>query len=244
MPSLTDTIHLDMLSSQKREGQLYGAQWGNPQIVPHLRYVRDQYVLPYLNPDHHAVEIGPGGGRWTRYLVAFEKLYVIDYHQELLDELTRSFRLPSLVCIRNNGTDFPSVPAGSIHFLFSFGVFVHLDVDLIRGYLANMKPLLRPEANVVLQYSDKTKEAARRSKGFSENTPDMMRAMVSDAGFVILEENLTLLPHSSIMRFARADCGYRASRSSVMAPARQPPRSRDIGGRLLRRIRRTLRRRP
>lgn len=244
MPTLADTIHLDMLAGEKREGQLYGAQWGDPQTVPHLRYVRDQYILPYLNPDHHAVEIGPGGGRWTRYLVAFDKLYVIDYHQELLDELARSYRLPSLVRVRNNGTDFPSVPAGTIHFLFSFGVFVHLDADLIRAYLINIKRLLRPEANVVIQYSDKTKEGARRNKGFSENTPDTMRAMVSEAGYVILEENLTLLPHSGIMRFSRDDCGYRAPRSSLIAGTRRPPsRSGNIGAGLLRRVRRTLKRR-
>ena len=197
---------------------------------------------PYLNPDHHAVEIGPGG-RWTRYLVAFEKLYVVDYHRELLDELTRLYRLPSLVCIRNNGTDFPSVPAGSIHFLFSFGVFVHLDLDLIRAYLTNMRPLLRPDANVVIQYSDKTKEEARRTKGFSENTPDVMRAMVLEAGYVILEENLTLIHHSSIMRFAPEGCGYRTSRPGLIARAQQSPARRGSTlASLLQKARRRLRR--
>lgn len=243
MPTLTDTLHLDMLANEKQEGQLYGMQWGDPQSVPHLRFVRDQYILPYLNPDHHAVEIGPGGGRWTRYLVAFERLYVVDYHQELLDELTRLYRLPSLVCIRNNGSDFPSLPAGSIHFLFSFGVFVHLEIDLIRAYLTSMRSVLRPEANVVIQYSDKTKELARRNRGFSQNTPEVMRAMVAETGYVILEENLTLLPHSSIMRFALAGRGYRSARPGLIAAAQQsPPRRRITLQSLLRKAGRKLRR--
>jgi hypothetical protein len=36
---------------------------------------------------------------------------------------------------------------------------------------------------------------------FGENTPEKMRSMVSTAGFTILEEDLTTLWHSSLIRF-------------------------------------------
>jgi hypothetical protein len=80
-------------------------------------------------------------------------------------------------------------------------VFVHLDVDLIEEYLHNMRPILKPGANAVIQYSDKTKVMAQAISSFSDNTPERMREMVTAAGYTICEEDLTSLWHSSIVRF-------------------------------------------
>ncbi|MGH7341600.1 MAG: class I SAM-dependent methyltransferase, partial [Candidatus Rokuibacteriota bacterium] len=179
-------------------------QWGDPETVDPLRFIRDRYVLPYVNPEQTGLEIGPGGGRWTRYLLSFKTLYVVDYHQELLDELRRHFSRPNLVAVKNNGSDFPGVPAHSVQYVFSFGTFVHLELDLISAYLESLRGILAPGANVVIQYSDKTKVMAQVNPGFSDNSPDEMRRMVGDAGYRILEEDLTTMWHSSVVRFTQA----------------------------------------
>ncbi|HTM08207.1 MAG TPA: class I SAM-dependent methyltransferase [Verrucomicrobiae bacterium] len=218
MPGLKATLHLDMLNDFKKRSRLlprilkairreasrnniYGVEWGDPDFVEPLRFVLNRYVLPYVNQEHCALEIGPGGGRWTRYLLGFKKLWVVDYYAELLDELKKNFALPNIAFVKNNGTDFPGIETRSIDYLFSFDVFVHLDEDLIKAYLTSMKPILKPEANVVIQYSDKTKIMAQVNKGFSDNTPDQMREMVLAAGYRVLEEDLTTMWHSSIIRF-------------------------------------------
>lgn len=103
--------------------------------------------------------------------------------------------------MKNNGDDFPGIPDGSVDFLFSFGVFVHLDVDIIDSYLRNIKPLLKRDSNVVIQYSDKTKPIAKNIKGFSENDPDKMRELVLTHGYEIKEEDTKTMWHSSIIRF-------------------------------------------
>jgi SAM-dependent methyltransferase len=217
VPGLDTKLHLDMLAGSKEQRSLrnrlsrflrkslmdtkvYGLSWGDPEIAEPLRFIRDRYVLPYVKPEHSALEIGPGGGRWTRYLLPFHKVYVVDYHQELLDELRRNFRELNMVFIKNNGSDFPGVPAKSVDFVFTFGTFVHLDTPLIGAYLKNIREVLRPGGNAVVHYSDKTKIMARENTGFSENTPDKMRQMVLQAGFKILEEDLTTMWHSSLMR--------------------------------------------
>jgi ubiquinone/menaquinone biosynthesis C-methylase UbiE len=176
-------------------------QWGDPEVVEPLRFIRDQFVLPYVNAQQHAVELGPGGGRWTRYLLGFKRLYVVDYYPELLEELKKNFNKPNMEFIKNNGTDFPGVMEHSIDYLFSFGMIVHLEMDLIETYLKNMRSILKPGANVIIQYSDKTKIMAQRIKIFSDNTPEKMRSMISSAGYKILEEDLTTMWHSSIIRF-------------------------------------------
>jgi SAM-dependent methyltransferase len=184
-----------------RTRPLYGMEWGDVDAVPPLGFVREHFVAPYVRPDHVGLEIGPGGGRWTQYMLGFRRLYVVDRYQEMLDEVKKNFRPPNLVPIRNNGTDFPGVEDRSVDFVFSFGVFVHLDVDLIEEYLHNMRPILKPGANAVIQYSDKTKVMAQAISSFSDNTPERMREMVTAAGYTICEEDLTSLWHSSIVRF-------------------------------------------
>ncbi|HSV27677.1 MAG TPA: class I SAM-dependent methyltransferase, partial [Sedimentisphaerales bacterium] len=182
-------------------GNIYGLEWGDPEVFEPLRYVRDRYVLPYVKPGETAVEIGPGGGRWTRYLLACGKLYVIDYHSELLGECKRRFGKRHVEFITNNGNDFPGVPDNSVDFLFSFDVFVHLDAEIIEEYLKNMKRVLKPASNAVIHYSDQGKVMARINPGFSQNTPEKMRAMLQNAGYRILEEDLTTMWHSGIVRF-------------------------------------------
>lgn len=218
MPDLNTALHLKMLRHfQQSRGNLplrlyralkrelapsvYGLDWGDPETVEPLKFIRDRYVLPYVRSDQSALEIGPGGGRWTRYLVSFRKLYVVDYYSEALEEVRKNVHRSNMEFIRNNGTDFPGVQENSIDYLFSFGTFVHLDVPIIESYLRNMRPLLRGGSNVVLHYSDKTKVMAQVNAGFSENNPATMRRLVVEHGYKILEEDLTSMWHSSLVRF-------------------------------------------
>lgn len=218
MPPLESSMHLDMLAQWRRKNSLarrairavqaglslplYGLEWGDPDIVEPLRFIKERFVLPYVNAQHDALEIGPGGGRWTRYLVGFRTLAAVDYHAELLDELSRNFgKRRNIRFIKNNGTDFPGLDPGSIDYVYSFGTFVHLDFNLIEAYLDSIKTIIKPTANVVIQYSDKTKIMSQINEGFSDNTPARMRAAVHAAGYRILEEDTTSLWHSSVIRF-------------------------------------------
>lgn len=218
MPDLDTKLHLDMLRTFKQENsfarrvrravrevvapaKVYGLQWGDPEASGPQLYMRDRYVLPYVKADHVALEIGPGGGRWTRYLLGFGQLYLVDHHDELLKELQRHFSQPNMKFIVNHGTDFPGVPPQSVDYIISIACFVHLEPDLVHAYLKNMRAILKPGGNVVLTYADKNKIGGRLNATFGENTPERMRNMVTDAGFQIAEEELTVLWNSGIIRF-------------------------------------------
>jgi hypothetical protein len=209
MPPLTTKLHVQTLKRALAEGQpaqdgLYGLQWGDPEDPrnPALQAIRDRWILPYVDSARIGLEIGPGGGRWTRYLLGFRQLYVVDCHAELLGELRKNFPHPHIVEILNNGADFPGVPPASVDFVFSFGVFVHLDLDIILAYLASLHAVIHADTQLVIQYADKDKLKAQQNKSFSNNNPRRMRAAVEDAGYRVLEEDNTLLDHSAIMRFA------------------------------------------
>jgi SAM-dependent methyltransferase len=209
MPKLDSPMHVDSLESARRDGQierdgLYGLQWGDPQTMPALKRVRDCFILPYVHPDRTALEIGPGGGRWTRYLLGFDRLYVVDYHQALLDELARSFRTPYLKLIKNSGADLLGIADESVDFAFSFGVFVHLELAVIENYFQELRRVLKPDGCAVIQYSDKTKEAARQhGEWFTDTTPDIIIPLVQECGHRVIEEDRLSLIHSSVVRFGR-----------------------------------------
>lgn len=214
MPDLNTTFHVDMLRRSKVTNSLpnrliralrrdlYGIEWGDPDVVEPLRYVRDHYLKPYVNAQHTVLEIGPGGGRWTRYLLDFKQVYVVDYYPQLLRELRKNFKQKHITEVKNNGTDFPGIPDQSVDFVFSFGTFAHLEPPTIESYLHNLSRVMRLNANAVIHYSDMTKIMARENKGFSQNTPEDMRRIVAGAGYRILEEDLTTMWHSSLIRFA------------------------------------------
>jgi len=219
MPELDSPIHLEMLRDSpsrkslparlfravrnewKSEG-VYGLEWGDPETWAPLKFIRDRYVMPYVNPDHVAVEIGAGGGRWTRYLLDFRLLYAVDYHEPLLQELRKKFRrYPQVRFIRNNGSDFPGIEPLSVDYLFSFGTFVHLDFAIIESYLHSIRPIMKPNGQAVIAYSDKAKIMAKINPEFSDNDVERMRSAVQRSGFRIVEEDNTTMWHSSIVRF-------------------------------------------
>ena len=207
MPKLDTTLHLDMyrrgkqLRAKGERADIYGLEWGDPEVMPELQHVRDHFLRRYITADTTALEIGPGGGRWTRYMLAAKHIIAVDFHRELLDEVQRNVSHPNMTLITNNGDDFPGVADHSVDFIFSFGTFVHLDIEIIDRYLGNMKRVLRPESNVVIQYADKTKPAAQQNQTFSDNDPSRMRALAVSHGYAVIEEDLKTLWHSSIIRF-------------------------------------------
>lgn len=181
---------------------VYGYQWGDPDTRENLVAFKNRFLIPYVDDSEDAVEIGPGGGRWTRHLLGFKRVYAVDYYEELLAELRRNVEAPNVVFIKNNGSDFPGIPEHSVNYVFSFGTFVHLERDVIEDYLRNIAAILKPGGSVVIQYSDKTKQAARDNTSFSENTPEQMRELLLRNGYRILEEDLTSFGHSAVVRCA------------------------------------------
>ena len=186
--------------NEKYKDSIYGLHWGDPDKNPVHIYVRKRFITPYINSNSVALEIGPGGGRWTKYLLEFKKLYVIDPYQEILDELKKNYNKKNMVFIKNNGTDFPRIPKKSIDFLFTYACFVHLEVKTIDKYLKNILKIINNNSKICIQYSDNDKELGR-NKSFTKNNPRIMRKLIIDNGYEIIDEYAESLKNSSIILF-------------------------------------------
>lgn len=143
--------------------QLYGSGWGDPDSVPHLVRVRDRLTerLDTVLSDEWVIEIGCGGGRWSRQIGRHKaagagyRLGVIDGHCAALslthDTLRREGLLPpdfSLVC-----EDGQFSIDGTAAVVFSFDVFVHFDVELIASYLESVAKVLKPGGVALVNFA-------------------------------------------------------------------------------------------
>ena len=199
----------------------YGDQWGTPQSKPALQSVIDSWLLPFVGPGQTILEIGPGGGRWTQYLLNARALHCVDINEVMLDYIIERFGHPAhLHPYQSAGSDLPALEPGAVDFVFSFGTFVHLEATEITAYLNNLRPLLHAGSNVILQYADKTKPKAAQNIHFSDNNALKMELLLQQQGYRVVRHDTALLDHSNIVHVRLAPEPAPPRTLSTAAPVR------------------------
>jgi SAM-dependent methyltransferase len=196
---------------ERHPDRLYGDEWGDPELrgwryALHrvwrrgvspgaLHKVVDLYIRPYLTADATVVEIGCGGGRWTRYLVGAKKLIAVDISPVFFAPLRARFPQANLEFYQSSGFELRGIGDGSVDYVFSFGTFVHIEPEGIAAYLAEIQRVLRVGGVAVIQYAAKEKPAARDKRTFSAMTAERMAAMTP---LPLIVHDTRLLNHSNL----------------------------------------------
>lgn len=104
------------------------------------------------------LELGPGTGRWTRYILEKAKqlksneYYLIDHASWMLDFLDTYFKKEPIVRIfKNDGMTIP-VENSVIDIVFTQGVFIELKPASIYLYAKEFSRILKPGGYCVLDY--------------------------------------------------------------------------------------------
>ena len=84
---------IEFLEKNPEKEEYFGERWGNPETRQILKKIRENFVNPFVNEEHIAIEIGSGGGRWTQYLLNFKRLYCVDLNQKMFNYLIDRFGL-------------------------------------------------------------------------------------------------------------------------------------------------------
>jgi SAM-dependent methyltransferase len=102
------------------------------------------------------LEIGPGAGRWSEFLVErASRLVLVDVSPRPLELCRERFNNDARVqFIISSGSDLPGVEAGSIHAIWSFDVFVHVSPRDQATYLEEIARVLAPGGTAVVHHSD------------------------------------------------------------------------------------------
>ena len=184
----------------------YGEQWGNVDERPDLSNVRKKFVDPLVSPEKVCVEIGSGGGRWTRYLLRARHLYCVELNPEMFWYIRTRFQTPANVSyIQTAGSDMPNVPIAEVELVFSYGTFVHFEEDLFEAYFRAIERVLRPGADLVLQISDDDKDIAKVDKpAFSAIKFGFVSDLLDDLNLSLIELDRDTLVHSNILHARKA----------------------------------------
>jgi len=193
-----DLVHF---SRKNPIDQFYGDQWGSVEDRDDLIAVRRKFLDPFVTLDKVCMEIGSGGGRWTQYLLPCRQLICVELNPEMFDYIRKRFGDPKHVSyITTHGDDLPSVPNAYVDFIFSFGTFVHLEMERIARYVESMSLVAKTGADVILQISNRHKEHSLAEKpSFSNNSPEFMATTFSEHGLSVVDVDNEVLLHSTII---------------------------------------------
>jgi cyclopropane fatty-acyl-phospholipid synthase-like methyltransferase len=104
-----------------------------------------------VSKDKTVVEIGCGGGYWTKKLCAYAKhVYAID----IIPSLSLSF--DNYTYYENSDKQFNcnQIQNNSVDFIFSFGVFCHFSKEACEEYLLDFKRILKKGGSAILMFAD------------------------------------------------------------------------------------------
>jgi SAM-dependent methyltransferase len=205
MPSLewNRRFGLDLVRFSRRNptDQFYGDQWGSVEDRDDLIAVRKKFLDPFVSSHKVCMEIGSGGGRWTQYLLPCRELICVELNPEMFDYIRNRFGDPKHVSyVTTNGHDVPSVPNDYVDFIFSFGTFVHLEMETIARYVESMSLVMKSGADLILQISNTNKEHSLAEKpSFSNNSPEFMVDTLSRHRLGVVDVDNDVLLHSTII---------------------------------------------
>ena len=142
-----------------------GEEWstvggGSRAIWYGMIYPRLMGFLPPERPAVHVLEIAPGFGRWTQYLLPLSKrLTLVDLTPRCIEACRARFGRGGWVRSRiayhvNDGRSLPMVGTSSVDVAFSWDSLVHVEQDVMQSYTRELARVLRPGGVALLHHSN------------------------------------------------------------------------------------------
>lgn len=172
MPGLEDNRRTWTVYDWKGDGgEEWSSAWGGSQML--WRVTLFPRLAPFL-PAGNILEIAPGGGRVTAFLLqACERLDVVDIARSALDACRERFaRHDHIHYHLGSGNALDFLPDASIDLAVSWDSLVHAESDIVDGYVLSLSNKLRPGGVAVLHHSNL---AAHRLADGSSFAADMDR---------------------------------------------------------------------
>lgn len=179
---------------QKHAWSKDGDEWSGQAKVCGVPYetwkasLVDHLIKPYLSSDTTVLEIAPGHGRWTEFLAAGAKhVTVVDISPNCLEYCRKRFDGKSNIdYFLGTGSSLPRHMDDVVDFVWSYDSFVHMDRDVILGYLKDMKRVLKPGGRAILHHANIEKlegHVQSEHQGWrSAMNEQLMRELAREAG--------------------------------------------------------------
>lgn len=173
----------------------------NDRLMPINDETRSEVIVrlrSYTDWHYPVLEIGPGDGVWTEHLVAGDPLYILDRHQEFIDNTLNKFNgvyrnriRPYLTGLhgRVHEEDMSMLPENQFGFIFSWNVFNYMPLKETTTMLHGAFKCLRPGGVMMFSYNncDVAQCAEYVEQGFRSWMPSaLLEQTCRDLGFEII----------------------------------------------------------
>ncbi|MGH9348981.1 MAG: class I SAM-dependent methyltransferase, partial [Vicinamibacterales bacterium] len=191
-----------------------------------------------LVPAATILEIAPGFGRWTSYLLGeCDRLIGVDVTERCVEVCRERFAGSPAEFRTNDGESLPMVASASIDLTFSFDSLVHVEAPQIRAYLRELARTLKPGASGFFHHSNLGAYArgaggipsciTKRHWRAASMSARVFREACRDAGLVCVSQEVI----NWIGRGAQADrhrlAGERIPLTDCFSTFIRPPATRD-----------------
>jgi ubiquinone/menaquinone biosynthesis C-methylase UbiE len=175
-------------------------------------------LFPYLKPESIVCEVGPGTGRFSRYIVPRVprgQLHLVDHSPWMVRFLSGYFRNQSNVFVHlGDGQSLPLDTDGWMDVVFVAGTIIALKLGTVLRYAVEFARVLKPGGLVVFDYLDPTtddgwshlhSEGRRLSDVYTYHAPDVIDRVFAEAGFGSFErQQLSRSTYFTARRVSRA----------------------------------------
>ena len=135
------------------------------------------------------LEIAPGFGRWTEFLLPHcSNLIGVDVAPKCTEACAQRFAdHPEASFFTNDGLSLPMVADSSVDFAFSFDSLVHVEAESLASYLRELARVLKPDGVGYLHHSNygayrRSADALAPLQDTFDRLPGRMRAQLLRAG--------------------------------------------------------------
>jgi SAM-dependent methyltransferase len=134
-------------------GDEWSAAWGGPR--PHWYGAILPRIARWL-PARRILEIAPGFGRWTQFLLRqSERYYGVDLSPKCVQRCRQRFAaFDRAHFIQNDGRSLQMIPDQSIDFVFSFDSLVHAELDVLGPYCEQLVRKLSADGVAFIHHSN------------------------------------------------------------------------------------------
>ncbi|MCB1226791.1 MAG: class I SAM-dependent methyltransferase [Verrucomicrobiales bacterium] len=147
----------------------------------------ENVLKPRVPEASDIIEIGPGAGRWTEHLIPRASRYQgIDISSTCVELCAKKFAHAAQASFRtNDGNNLPGVEDASVGIIWSFDVFVHINLADIASYLDEFQRVLKPGGRAIIHHGT---NAGHTGGWRSDATTSELNALIESKGLQVAEQ--------------------------------------------------------
>jgi 2-polyprenyl-3-methyl-5-hydroxy-6-metoxy-1,4-benzoquinol methylase len=143
----------------------------------------EKFLNSYLKPNMTVLEIGCGGGQWSKIISQkVKKLHCVDVLSAEHNCFWKYVGNKQDVITYHHVNDFSlsSIQDESIDFVFSYDVFCHISLSGIDAYLKSIYSKCKPGAELMIMYADIDKYAKTEPHNLPSVSNDFLLSQKND----------------------------------------------------------------